>query len=487
MTAVRIKPSLNELKAQYGGAAVCILGTAIALLATDTLPISQRFTLVIAISALLAWGCAVAEEWKIGVAAVIALCIADATDLTRVTAAATHDLMLLLVAAYMISFAVSCTGLLSVLAARVLSTSMTFSSLAWRLAIIVGATAFLVPATSARAAMLLPIHQSLVAALPDVAMRRAIALLIPTVILLSAGGVLTGAAAHVVALEIIAASGGPHLGYWQWLVMALPVALLSCIAAVCLILGLIVGRDGGRRLLAPPDIQKRALNRSDRMVLAIMSATVLLWMSNGWHGMGLATVGLSSAAVILVFAHAQQPFSATAVARAIDWKILALLISTLLLAEALVASGTPDTMAAALLRAAPEVMLGDRLTTVGAIAAVAMLSHLLILSRSARAAILIPALALPLSKAGHDMATVSLVIVIASGFCQLAPYGAKPLMIYSRQLSPAEFGSDLVRLGVPLFAISWSIIVAFAYSVWPAFGFFSVLGGNESGSAAFNR
>ena len=59
----------------------------------------------------------------------------------------------------------------------------------------------------------------------------------------------------------------------------------------------------------------------------------------------------------------------------------------------------------------------------------ATLSHLIITSRTARATVLIPALALPLAALGADPVALVMVVTLASGFCQTLMVSAKRIMV----------------------------------------------------------
>jgi len=445
-----------------------LVGLALCSLATSGLEEAQRVVLVIYAAALLGWCLGLAEDWITSAIAVAALWAAGAARSSEIAAAAAHDLVWLLVAAYLIAFVLGRAGLLETLGARVLRRPATLSTLAYRLTALVAATAFVVPATSARAAMLLPLHRALAARLADAHAERALALLFPSVVLLSAGGVLTGAAAHVVALEVIEASGGARLGYGDWLAHALPVALASSFAATWLILRLFLSAPARERMLSPSLEHPDPLAPAQVAMLVVLVMAVGLWMTNEWHGAGLATVGLLAALALMLVGFRPAPPSGAELARAVDCRLLALLVSTIVLAKALVTSGAAHALADALMRALPGEIIAYPHAMLGLIAAVSMLAHLVIPSRSARAAVLIPALALPLGNAGTDVATLALVIALATGFCQLTHYGAKPLLIFAGGVSTGSFRRDLLRLGLPLFLVSWVLLVATALLVWPA-------------------
>src|SRR5690606_36766047 len=90
------------------------------------------------------------------------------------------------------------------------------------------ATAFAVPATSGRAALALPVFLALARVLADrPALVRMLALLFPTVILLSAVASLIGAGAHLITVQLLTTAGHEGLDFANWLILGLPLALVS--------------------------------------------------------------------------------------------------------------------------------------------------------------------------------------------------------------------------------------------------------------------
>jgi len=465
------------------------LGFATALLAgwlaTHGFETHERFVLVIYVGALAAWCLGLSEDWITGALAVASMWALDLIAAADIAAAASHDLVWLLIAAYLIAFAIRRAGLFDVLSKLAFRRTMAVSSLTYRVTALVAATAFVFPATSARAAILLPVHRMLAETVADEQTARVLALLIPSVVLLSAGGVLTGAAAHMVALEIIETAGGAPFGYLSWLIAALPVALVTSFAAAWLVLRLFLDHERRHRIIAASSEPRPMLGPVRAGMLWVVAATVALWTTSGWHGASLAAVGLVGAFFLVMLATRLQSLALGDMARAVDWKLLVLLVSTVLLAGALVASGAAGTIASGLMAAIPSSVLSGEAATVALVAAVSMLAHVVIPSRSARAAVLMTAIAVPLSQTGFDIAPLALLIALGTGFCQLTPYGAKTLLIFASGTNVASFRRDLLLLGIPLFAISWLALVGFALLIWPSIGLFSGLGGNAIGSRAF--
>jgi solute carrier family 13 (sodium-dependent dicarboxylate transporter), member 2/3/5 len=111
------------------------------------------------------------------------------------------------------------------------------------------------------------------------------------------------------------------------------------------------------------------------------------------------------------------------------------------------------------------------------LALVALLSHLLIVSRTARAVVLLPMLALPLAATGLNPVALILLIVAGSGFCQTFAISAKPVALFARSETVAErvvtrrrFDRALLKLALALLPVMLALLLAFAVWIWPALG-----------------
>ena len=90
----------------------------------------------------------------------------------------------------------------------------------------------LIPSTSGRAAVAVPLFRSLSDAAGDARITRALALLMPTVILVATVSTLIGAGSHLVANDLLKQIAGRRISFAQWLLWGLPfgaaAAYLSC-------------------------------------------------------------------------------------------------------------------------------------------------------------------------------------------------------------------------------------------------------------------
>lgn len=448
---------------------VAALAALIAFLSTLPGDLAQpgRMTLAVSGLAILGWIGTRIPESLVALAAVLVLVLTGVLTEAQLFAALGSELIWLLLSAFVIAAVAREAGLTQRLVAPLLARGMRVVPFFLCLTLAIAATGFVLPSTSGRAALLLPVFAAIAAALPDPGLKRPLALLFPTVILLSAGGSLIGAGAHLLAAQAIRRATGIHLGYLEWAALGLPFSLLASLIGAGLILWIFVPR---KALLAPlpriatpaPDPASRARQGRIALVLALV---VGLWLSAGLHGIGMALVALIGALVLLT-----PPFTSRKpkeIFRAVDTELLLYMTATVLIAEAMVATGTDRWLAGHGLAVLPARLSGSLPAVVALLSLVAVVAHLAITSRSARAAVLIPAVALPLAALGHDPALMILIAVMGTGFCQTMMASAKPVAIFGNAEEAGFDQRDLIRLALPLAPAVTALLIGFALLVWP--------------------
>jgi hypothetical protein len=147
------------------------------------------------------------------------------------------------------------------------------------------------------------------------------------------------------------------------------------------------------------------------------------------------------------------------------------LAATLVLGESLMSTGAAQWLAQSALMMLPVAVRAEPAFTIAIAAAISMVSQLVITSRSARAAVLIPTLALPLAIAPQHAAVLILVAAIGSGFCQTLKVSAKPVALFSGLEAPTFGAGELLRLALWLMPAFALLLVGFGLFVWPHYGF----------------
>lgn len=378
------------------------------------------------------------------------------------------SLLVLLAGAGVLGAALQAQGVVQRLAAWACRGSPGFSALCWRMTALVGATAWMLPSTSARAALCLPVFGGLATHLPHPAHRRALALLMPTTVLLSAGGSLMGAGAHLLAVDALRAQGLPAPGYLDWLIWAGPFALCACALATLAVLRGMVPAAQRHVRIPLPEVGPTPWTPVQRRLIGLTLVTVLLWAAGPWIGIGPAPVAVAAALLA-----AWPRWGGTPVAQAlrgVDTRLLLILAASLLLAEIVMASGAAHWLAERLL--APARHFGPA-GLLAAVAAVSLLLHLLLTSRSARVAVLLPLLVLPLALTlpdahGSSARVLVMAAVMGTGFCQTFAISSKAMLLFTRHPQSGIGPADLLRLSALLIFPLWLLLMAFGLWVWPA-------------------
>lgn len=460
---VRLPLSLGPLRAAFAPCLALAVTLAIWTLPQGLEP-AARVALIVTAVSVIGWTLTRIPESLVALAAALALVLTGTVGEERLFATLGSDLVWLLLAAFIIAAVIKDADLAERMLAPLTARRPRFAAFAFALAAAIAATALVLPSTSGRAALLLPVFLALLPLLPDARLARALALMFPTVILLSAGGSLIGAGAHLVAVEAIAASGAPRLNYLDWLMLGGPLAAIASAVGVGLILWLFVPRGlWALRMAAAAPLQPRTAQQN--RILGVLAALVALWLTEALHGLGMSLVAMLGALALLT-----RPFSnrkTKEVFRAVDMELILFMAATMLIAQAMTQTGADLWLAAQAVSALPTALLASGPGVAVAMSLIAVLAHLVIASRSARAAILIPAVALPMAGLGHDTTLMILIAVMGTGFCQTLMSSAKPVAIFGLRDEAGFTQADLLRLAGPLGVAKVGLLVGFAVFVWP--------------------
>lgn len=437
---------------------------------TPGLPSVGRWTMLVFAVAMVGWVMTKVDDVVVALVAALALVVLGVVTPGAFYMALGSELVWLMIATFMISEVLRQSTLAERAAGFALRRVQTVRGMFYALTGVVFATAFIMPSPSARAALFLPIYVAVVDRCQSAAVGRALALLFPSVILLSSAGILTGSGAHLLALDFLKqAAPDQSIGYLQWLLLALPIAIASCLAATEIILRLFLGRDAQMPLTADP-VAESWLTVHQWFIAIVVVATVLAWVAAPWHGGSLGMIAVV-AAIVLTLPQLSGVSFKTAL-RGVEWSLVMFFAATILLGAAIVSSGAGKWIADALLAGLSDAGTPSLPVIAAVVSGVALLSHLVVVSRSARAAILIPAFALPLAELGYAAPALVLLTVIGTGFCQSLPVSSKTVALFSRTPGGEALPtSDYIRLSAAMLPVMLALMLGFSLFAWPQLGF----------------
>lgn len=476
-TSPRQRPPRAEPRAGGGWAvgittaAVAVLGgLAWALASGDTAPEgSASLTLLVFATAVVAWCSGRFEDVHVAVAATSVLVLLGVLTPVELLTAFGAEPIWLMLSAFLLAAGLTRTGLPARLVATLAASARTPRQLAHLTTVALVVSALLVPSTSGRAAIAVPVHS----ALAEVFERRerlvrGLALLIPTVILLSAVSSLVGAGAHLITSQILAATTGSGIGYAQWLLWGLPLAITTSHLAAELVLLLHTRRADRREPLRVPAVLLRSelevphtWRSVETRAAWLLAVVVLAWSTSEWHGIP-APLPAFAAALMLAAPRTGVVSTSRAVSE-VPWSLLVFMATTAAMGGALVSTGAAQWLADAVLG-------GTGYALVGGVVAVSAAAHLVVQSRSARSSVLIPMVVPAALAAGMNPIALAFASTAAAGFCHTLTSSAKPVAVFSRLDAPTYGAKDLLVLSAFLGPLLVAVVLLFSVAVWPLLG-----------------
>lgn len=442
-------------------------GCAVIWLGLEDASLNIRTVLCVFLMAVICWSILRLPATPVALVAGLSLVVTGVAPAQTFYLSLGHHLIWLLFAAFVIGHALSKTGLAQRLVLATTSRSGTVRELFIAIGFAIAATAFLVPSTTGRAALLVPVYLALAANIDDRRINRALALLFPTAVLLSAGASMIGAGAHLVAVHFMAYTG-TEVTFLYWAVLGVPFAALSLLLAIIVILTLFLTPEERARglVMAQPDASPL---RGDQVyVLAVSAATIAFWLTQQWHKLDLAIGAMAGAVAITL-----RPFSGISLKDAIsdiNWNLLVFLAVTLMLGHMLTDTGAAALIASKLMHLAAGNGGLSPAAAVMIAAFAAMGAHLVITSRTARVAVLIPSLAIPLAAFGVNPAALIFLVTMGSGFCQTMYVSAKPVALFAGLDVATYDDRDLARLSAWLLPGMTGLLLLFSFLLWPMLG-----------------
>ncbi|MFD7298996.1 SLC13 family permease [Streptomyces sp. NPDC059897] len=432
-----------------------------------------RLTLAVFALATCAWIGTSIDDTYIALGAGLALTATGVISSETLFGTLGDETVWLLICAFVLAAAVARTGLAGRAAAFLVSGARSVRQLTHLTTAALVVTAFAVPATSGRAALALPVFLALAKVLAD--RRRLVvmlALLFPTVILLSAVATLIGAGAHLITVSVLWEATGDRIGFTQWLLLGLPLAIASshlAAEAVLLTTTRRADRKGPVRITMD-DLQEHsekpvtgAWEPAETRCALLLATVVALWCSEPLHQVPPAVVALIGAVV------AASPALGTVhlkdALKTVPWSLLLFMAATMAMGVALAESGAAKWLVGGVPLDLPPWLF------LAVVIAVSTAAHLVLQSRSARSSVLVPLVVAAAIGAGVNPVAAALASTAAAGFCHTLPASAKPVTLFADiPGTPTYTPRDLLRLSAVLAPLTAAAVLLCALTLWPLLG-----------------
>lgn len=451
-----------------------LIGTCVSLcvavieLGLPALPSDARRALEILLVAIIGWTLTPLDDTFVAIAAGLAMALLVNRDSAALFHALGDELIWLLLASFMLAAAFKASGVADRILGLVTGRMRSVRTVAYSLTAVMVATAFTVPSTSGRAALMIPAYHAIAGRCGSARLRRAFALLFPTVILLSAIASPVGAGAHLLAIEMVGRLSGVKVSYLEWIAFGLPFAVVSTFLSVeCLLRLFLSPVERRMALLQPTTVNNAGAGLARQPILWIAGGVVIAWLTEPVHGLDATVIALGGA--LLATLPQVGPVAFGDAIKSAEWKLLLFLAATICLADGLTASGLHRWLIETMVVPLRGTGLGP-LALVSLLALLGLFSHLVIHSRTARVSVLLPPALMLASTVRLDPLLATLVLVSATGFCQTLMICAKPVALFGG-VDDAGYGpKDLALLSSILLPVQFILIVVFAVAAWPTIG-----------------
>ncbi len=429
-----------------------------------TLPPAARVALFAFACAVIFWSTTNLNAAYVALGATLLLVLAGGSPQERLFQALAADVVWLMIGAFILGGAVQQTGLAARLTELIVARARNVRQVCWLLTAALIPLTFLIPSTSGRAAVALPVFHSLSGAANDRRITRALALLIPTVILVATISTLVGAGSHLVANDLLRQLAGRSISFAEWTLYGLPFGIVAGFISCQAVLWLFLDRETRQRPIAVQRAERRKFSRAEWMTLGVTVLMVTLWATEHWHGYEIATVSIFGALLLTLPGVGVMKWKDAM--NAISWNLVLFVGAALVLGQALIETRAAQWIIEQLFTASGIAQTQSSLWLLLLLAMLSLTSHIYMTSHTARAAALVPPLLYLASTLQLNPVAVMFIGTVGMNYCLTFPVSSKALLMFQELETETYQPADLLRLSAVLLLAHLALVLVFYYGYW---------------------
>jgi len=436
----------------------------VAVLLPASLPYEARVALFAFALATILWSTTKLNAAYVALMAVMLTVLAGGSPQEELFDALASDVVWLMIGAFVLGGAMRQTGLAERLTGFVFNRASSVRGVFWLLTTVLIPLSFFIPSTSGRAAVVMPVFRSIADATGDKKIVRALALLMPTVILVATITTLIGAGSHLIAVDLLGQITGESISFARWALWGVPFGIVASYLSCWTILWLFLDKD---RLDLPLEIARSghsSFSTAERNTLLVLALMVALWLTEAWHGLEIATVTVAGALVLTLPGIGVMRWKDGL--KAVSWNLIIFVGAALALGNALIDSGAAQWIIDQLFAISGVTGTQSGLLALLIIAFISLTSHVYMTSHAARAAALVPPLLYLASSLELDPVAVLFIGTVGMDYCLTFPVSSKALLMFQEAGTETYQPADLLRLSSVLLIVHLVLMVAFYYGYW---------------------
>ena len=441
-----------------------IIIAAIAVHLPASLPDPARPAVFAFLLAVILWSTTSITADYVALLTVMALILMGGSSQEKLFDALASDVVWLMIGAFILGGAVQQAGLAMRLTQLVMSRVQTVRGMLWLLTLVLIPLSFLVPSTSGRAAVMIPVFRSITNTVRDRRIIRAIALLIPTIILTSTIVAMVGAGSHLIANDLLYQITNQRISFAQWAMYGLPFGIVASLASCWVIMYLFLDQGRLQKRLQFPQVKPQPLSRPEWFTLVVVGVMIVLWLTEDWHGLKIATVTMVGALVLTL--PGQGVLKWKEGVKAVSWNLVIFVGAAFVLGQSLIDSGAAQWAIDQLFAISGLANTESQPVILILFGLIALTSHLYMTSHTARAAALVPAILYLANSLQLNPVAVLFLSTVGMDYCLTFPVSSKALLMFQGIDGGTYKPTDLLRLSAVLMPVHLGLMVLFYYSYW---------------------
>jgi anion transporter len=418
--------------------------------------------------AALLWATTKIEVGYVALGAAVFLALTGAIEQEKLFDTLGSKIVLLMIGTFVVGAAAEESGLAARLSHLASSKVKNVRGMMWFSSMVLVPLTFLIPSTSGRAALVLPMFKNLTDAAAMPAVTRAMALLIPVVILVSAIASITGAGSHLIAIDLLAETTGQRISFGQWVLWGLPFALVTVAITIWTVSKMFL-TDAEQNTPVKVDLPEAApMSGKEKQVLAVFAFMVAFWMTDAFHSIEIATVAILGA--LAVCAPGVGVITWKKAAKAVSWPLVIFVGAALVLGEAIIDTGAAQWLISAKFAATGLESGASNFAVIAGLSFVTLTAHIYMTSHAARTASLLPPLLLLAAELKIDPVAVAFLTTVGINYCLTFPVSSKALLMFQEMDSENRMPAHLFRLSMILMPVHLLLMVLFYFGYWSHIG-----------------
>lgn len=443
-----------------------VAGVAVSL--PETLAFEARMALFGFAFATILWSTTKLNSAYVALGAVMLTIVLGGAEQEELFDSLASDVVWLMIGAFVLGGAMRVTGLAGRLTGVVVKRAKTVRGVFWMITTVLIPLSFFIPSTSGRAAVVMPVFNSISEAAGDRKITRALALLMPTVILVATISTLIGAGSHLIAIDLLDEISGESISFAQWAMWGVPFGAAASYISCGIIMKMFLDKDRLARELRPgarrEEVEAAPFSRDERVALFVLLAMVGLWLSEALHGVEIATVTVAGALLLTFPVVGVMKWKDGL--KAVSWNLIIFVGAALALGNALIESGAAQWIIDNLFTLSGVAGIESTFLILLVIGFISLTSHIYMTSHAARAVALVPPFLYLAGSLDLNATAVLFISTLGMDYCQTFPVSSKALLMFQEQETETFQPADLLRLSAVLLIVHILLVVVFYYGYW---------------------